>query len=287
MLKTLLLLLTLFAVAAEASLYLAVDPRRTDAQIQKINGDHTVLTPHGKSNGLLLITLGGTNSTPDELLAFQQTGAAQGYHVIGIDYPNRVITTICRNQTDRECFNKFRDEVVSGAPVSPLTEVNAANCILNRVQKLLQHLTHEAWPGRWSQFLDELGNLNWRRTVLAGHSQGSGHAAYLAQIFGVQGVILIAGPQDVSAAGPASWLVRAGHTPGDHYYALLHEKDPFGADWQVEAVRRLSGGSAQIILSKTEVDNPHMALITRAFEQSWALLLRLPYLKKENLWRMR
>ncbi len=285
MIQVLWLLLAVFASQAEASLYLAVDPRRTDPLIQKINGDHTVLTPHGKSNGLLLITLGGTHSAPDELLDFQQTAAAQGYHVLGVDYPNRVITTVCRQQSDRECFNKFRDEIVRGSAVSPWTEVNTANCILNRVQKLLQYLTLERWPGRWPQYLDEYGSLNWRRTVLAGHSQGSGHAAYLAQIFGVQGVILIAGPQDVSTYGPASWLARSGPTPGDAYYALLHERDPFGADWQAEAVRRLSGGSAQVIVSKAEVDNPHMALITRAFEQSWALLLRLPYLKKENLWR--
>lgn len=280
----LLLFLAATASTAQAGLYLTVDPSRTEAHIRRINGDHMILPPQNQSNGLLLITFGGTNSTPDEFLDFQLTASAQGYHVLGIDYPNRVITTVCRKNQDAECFDKFRTEIVSGVPVSAVTEVDAANCILNRIRMLLGLLVRESWPGQWSQFLNEDGQLNWRRVVLAGHSQGSGHAAYLSQLFAVEGVILLAGPQDVSQLGPAGWLDRVGHTPGENYYALLHEADPFGVDWQIQAARRLSRGAGQIIVSRMSVPNPHMSVLTRAFEKAWIMMLNRPYLKKEKAW---
>lgn len=292
-------LMALGAGRAYGALYLTIHPSWTDANIRRVNGDHMVLPPQREANGLLLITLGGTHSTPDEFLDFQQTAAAQGYHVLGLDYPNRVITTVCRQSPDAQCFDHFRSEIVSGAPVSPVTEVDTANCILNRVRKLLAFLQRRNWPGRWVGFLDENGNLDWSRVVLVGHSQGSGHAAFLAQLYSVAGVILIAGPQDVSSLGPAAWLARAGNTPGENYYALLHARDPFGVEWQVEAARRLSGGgevvavhdhipagvAGRIFVSSASVPNPHMALLTRTFEKAWVMLLKHPYLKKERIWR--
>ncbi len=275
--------LLFFAALSGRAQTLVVAPEATDSKITQINSPHFAIRPELKANDRLLITLGGTNSRADELAEMQSVAANMGYHVMGIDYPNRVITTICRQAADRECFDKFRGEIMFGAPVSSVTEVNPHNCILNRIEKLLSYLD-------WQQFLLAGGEVDWSKVVLLGYSQGSGHAAYLAKLFAVERVILLAGPQDFSNYGAASWLSQMGQTRADRFFALLHGRDPFGSEWQLSAVRGLVGDAnasyeridlvipdssdARIFVSEAAVPDPHRAVITSAFAQAWAFLLR-------------
>lgn len=280
-----------FATAIGAEAQFSVPPRLTDPQISQITGEHLVTHPEGLPNGTLLITIGGTNSTPDELLGMQKAAAEQGYHSIGIDYPNQVISTACRESLDKDCFSKFRAEIVLGQPVSAVADVNATNCISHRIGALLKFLVKWDPDGHWWQFYN--GQVLWDKVVVAGHSQGSGHAAYLAKVHRVRRCILVAGPQDSSKSnGTASWIKNPGQTPASEFFALLHEEDPFDSERQVNTVKDLINDpdalvvkfedeippviGAQIFVSKAKVKNPHVALVTGPFKKAWARLLRLP-----------
>lgn len=103
----------------------------------QVRGPHLAWEPQAKANEpRLLITLGGTNSRPSDLMDLQNVASQMGYHVIGVDYPNQVITTRCRNSNDPLCFDKFRSEINLGVSSSPLVEVNSDSCIVRRTLAL-------------------------------------------------------------------------------------------------------------------------------------------------------
>jgi len=265
-----------------------VAPRATDPQIEEIRGPHTAMQPDIESaESPLLITLGGTNSAPNELLEFGGAAAELGYFVIGVDYPNGVITTACRQGNDDECFDDFRAEIVMGTDESTLVNVNRSNSVLYRIQRLLVYLSTQ--DPKWSRFVQ--GDfVNWKNVVVAGHSQGSGHAAFLAKHYPVKRAILFSGPQDVAVWGQARWLSAVSATPGDRFFALLHAQDSFGSEWQIRALQRLSmqaspqvlkigddvpaGTSANILVSELNEQNAHMAPITPRYKKVWNWLLR-------------
>jgi pimeloyl-ACP methyl ester carboxylesterase len=117
--------------------------------------------------------------------------------------------------------------------------------------------------------------------TVAGHSQGSGHAAYLAKLFAVGRVILIGGPQDNFDPEIAGWVTQAGPTPAGRYYSLVHRKDFFGADLQISVFKALIGGDEEIfsrnaIVSEKPVGDAHMELIQPKFSSEWRRLLGTP-----------
>ncbi|HVK60240.1 MAG TPA: hypothetical protein VM432_01770 [Bdellovibrionales bacterium] len=266
---------------------LEIQPSQTGPGIQQVKGPHLALWNEeqvSSENDLLLITIGGTNSQPRELLAFKQEAVRFGYHAIGVDYPNTVISTTCRTMPSPTCFDEYREEVVFGTPVSDIVQVNPTNSIENRILKLMRYLQIQN-PAQWSQFFLG-GHLNWEKVVLAGHSQGSGHIAYLAKKHRVHGVIMFAGPQD----GNASWLSQPGLTPVDRLYFFFHLKDFFGSEFQVDSAKVLlndphaevsaidnsiaASSKAHIFMTNAPSDDPHNSLTKSGFVQVWQFLLR-------------
>lgn len=281
------ILLTQLAWAAPV---LYVRPPDTEPSIRQINGPHVAMHPK-RANAIprLLITLGGTGSKPEDLFDFQVTAAEVGYHVIGIDYPNTVITTVCRDVNDPKCFEKFRSEIGLGMAISDFVQVDFDNCILRRVFRLLHYLEQKDPVGGWDSFVGE-NFVDWGRISVAGHSQGSGHAAFMAKMFPMDRVILLAGPQDVAQSGPASWLAVDGLTPASHFFGLLHSSDVFGSEWQLKAIRALirdtnagilnidddvpAQSNAQILISHLPVQNAHMAPVSKRMKKVWNWLLQ-------------
>ncbi len=266
-----------------------VSPSATDPLIQQMTGPHVVLHPKGASQGRLFITLGGTNSRPEDFLEMQQLAAAMGYHVVGIDYPNNVITTVCRESPNHSCFDQFRSEIALGIDGSQWVTVNPANCIARRIVALMDYLRAKDKGGGWDQFFSD-GSLAWDRVVIAGHSQGSGHAAFLSKVYPFARVIMLSGPQDTATWGTAAWLGEKGSTPPDRYFAFLHAGDSFGSFWQLRALSYLVRGSdaellniedevprgshSQILVSHLPMRNAHMAPVSSRFKKVWAYLLR-------------
>lgn len=266
-----------------------VAPELTDSQIRTATSPHFYANNTKLDNGLLLITFAGTNSMADQLLPFARTAVAVGYHAIGIDYINSVITTDCRGKADHQCFEKFRREIDFGDQVSDLVDVSPTNCILNRIEKLLRYLVQHQPNGKWQQFLKN-DKPDWEKIVLAGHSQGAGHAAFFAKTYRVRGAICLAGPQDGDTWGIASWVLKPGLTPGARYSALLHKNDFYKSEIQIAAVRGLTGDEkspvfyfsnlvppdehSSILVSTLEVKNPHMSVIGEEFKPVWNHLLK-------------
>ena len=115
-----------------------ISPPDTGAGIVTARGPHRLLVDtEAPSNGLLLVTLGGTNSKPSDLSAIGDLAGRLGYKVAALDYPNSVISTKAREVGFPDGFTEFREEVVVGTPVSPIVEVDATNSIENRLLALL------------------------------------------------------------------------------------------------------------------------------------------------------
>jgi hypothetical protein len=153
---------------------------------------------------------------------------------VSLDYENNVITVACAHSLDPAAFDKYRNAIVTGAPGSDKVTVDPANSILNRFQKLLVYLVAHDPEGGWDEFVAG-GKPVWSRIIVAGHSQGSGHAAYLGKMFDVDRVLMFSGPQDYldDLHRPAPWQAGASATPPSRFFAFLSQNDPFNVQHQV------------------------------------------------------
>lgn len=263
-----------------------IAPSLTDTAITQARGPHLALVdPQAEPNGYLLLSLGGTNSIPSDFLDFDRLAAQEGYSVLALDYPNTVITTTCRTSPQPDACTLFRREIVSGEQVSDLVEVDRNNSIEHRLESLLRYQAQKD-PEHFGQFINENGPV-WNKIVVVGHSQGSGHAGYLAKQHPMRAAILLAGPQDTTAAGPASWMTAPGETPPERFLSFLHRDDFFDSGAQLGAVQILRGEpgvdpavvnheapSAPVIMTTAEVRDPHMSVIGPEFSGIWQSLLR-------------
>jgi len=279
------------AVALHAQVdSLLVDPAATDARISRVWGNHVAyIDKRAKPLKKLILMIVGTGTAANHNIPFFNFAAAAGYHVISIDYKNTVITTACSNSEDSSCFDAFRQEIVFGAPVSPLVDVDSANSIYHRVYALLLYLGKKYPQQGWQQYLTG-GKIQWEKMIVAGHSQGAGHAACLAKKFPVYRVLIFAGPQDflVKYNAPAGWLSAPGNTPAQRYYAFLHLQDPYdfnrqradclplmpkGTDSSLVQPNSPVTGKPRMLVTNIASSNPHEAMMQPAFSPAWAYLL--------------
>lgn len=266
-----------------------VPPPATDPNIRLVKGDHLVTAdPSASSNGLLVITIGGTNSRPSEFEFVAKLAAALGYRVLSVDYPNEVISTLCQSDRDATCFDTYRSEIVTGRGTNPRVDVDVTNSIENRVAALFDHLV-KANSSIWADLRTPAGELDWSKVVLVGHSQGAGHVAYLGKLHAVKRIIMTGGPHDKTAHGLARWVTTPGPTSPKRHFAFLHEKDFFGSALQVEVARGLladpaspivsvvdsipSAIDAHIYMTDLQVPDPHNSLAHPRFTNVWKPLL--------------
>lgn len=257
-----------------------IEPNTIDPLTQKITSCHMAMVDNQiRSNGLLLLSIGGTNSHTTDFAAFNQAATQLGYFALAIDYPNSVITTACRLREDLGCFRAFREEVVFGNDVSDIVNVDIKNSLIYRIESTLRHL---------NKFVKD-GNIQWDKIVLVGHSQGSGHAAYIAKHRRVHGVIMLAGPQDHNQTAAAGWLGEPGLTPADRHYAFIHESDFFESGKQISTAKKLINNptlkpvlvkreapkeTSQIVITQEPVNDPHKSVIQDIFKEIWDYFLK-------------
>lgn len=270
---------------------LSVDPASTAPTIKTIHGPHIVLRDMAaRPLRRLFLMIVGTGGNAKDNYSIDSFAAAKGYHVLSLDYPNNVITTTCSNSDDSTCFDRFRQEIVFGTPVSPLVDVDSANSIYNRLVALLKYLSVQYPRQGWDAFIRN-GQIQWNKVVVAGHSQGAGHAAYIAKKFAVQKVLMLAGPQDYLALfhRPAGWQTSHSKTPVNRFYAFLHAEDPFDFNRQLADDKALIGdatitplevfpgkapsGKSNIFFNHISTSNPHGSMLLPVFAEVWANLL--------------
>jgi hypothetical protein len=218
-----------------AARILSVVPDHTDAGIETVHGPHiAVYDPQSDSRHLLFLFLVGTGSKADSSLKIDSVFAGWGYHAISLDYENNILAASCAHSLDSAAFGHYREAIVTGAPVSEKIQVNPANSILNRFQKLLIYLAKNDPNGGWGEFVHNDQPV-WSRIIVAGHSQGSGHAAYIGKLFRLERVLMFSGPQDYmdNFDRPAPWQARKSATPPSRFFAFLNLKDPFNVHHQI------------------------------------------------------
>ncbi|MBX3274265.1 MAG: hypothetical protein KF729_28620 [Sandaracinaceae bacterium] len=187
----------------------------------------------GAWNGRLLVYLVGTYGDPASEHAVPVRACERGFAAIAPMYENRhLVRSVCGD--DGPCYERFRAAIVDGAPGAPVPlDVTAASSIRNRVATLLAHLASE--PGApFSTLRDALAAGDFSAVALAGHSQGAGHALYLARDEAAERVVMLAGPSDRLGDGTpthaaAPWIAALAASPPRTALRLayIHDDDSF------------------------------------------------------------
>ncbi len=174
----------------------------------------------------LLVFLPGTFGVPAGTRLFAQEAARAGYHVVGLMYADdHGVVAECTGDPDPECMEDMRAEISFGEARSPYVSVDATNSIAARLLALVRLLAQRHPDEGWETFIDA-DTLVWPRIVLSGHSQGGGHAAYIATRHRVARVIMFGAPADGFSGQRAPWMA-IGATPADRHYGMAHARDPF------------------------------------------------------------
>lgn len=266
---------------------LRVDPNETDSAIATVHGPHiAAYDPQVASRHRLFLFLVGTGGKAAGSLPIDSVFAGWGYHAISLDYEDNVVAVSNAHSLDSTSFDRYREAIVTGAPVDAKIKVDPANSILNRFQKLLVYLVKYDPDGGWGEFV-EGGQPVWSHVIVAGHSQGAGHAAYIGKMFSVDRVLMFSGPQDYldDLHEPAPWLARKSATPPSRFFAFLNQEDPFNVHHQIancavlmdlskpETLTVTPGevidGHYQILINDYPTQQHHGSTLFPQFEDVW------------------
>lgn len=207
----------------------AIAPQDTDAAIEAPRDAHFVaIDTDVPSRGQLFLFLRGMAGVPADVSAMVRQAAANGFHAIGLTYPNTVrLLALCEKDPDDACFEKVRLETIDGQDRTPLITITPPNSIQSRLTKLLTHLATRFPSDGWSAYVDGDGP-RWSKIRLGGQSEGGTHVTLIARDREVARVCMLEAPVDLIGAASASarrlppWIVPAQMTPADRYYGLRH-----------------------------------------------------------------
>jgi hypothetical protein len=220
-----------------------VIPSETDTTINQWDEPHYVCFPEAFSQrrGTLWVFLPGTGAVPSDYTTVTQEAAKAGLHAISLRYPNdkSVNLQLCPFDNDLACHEKIRTEIVTGVDVSKHVSVDSANSIEGRLRSVISYM-HSHFPDEgWGQYMGSDGEIVWSSVVIAGHSQGGGHAVYIAREHRVHHVISFAWV-DVKNESLAPWLTESpSQTPPDGYYLFWHQDDTRVAAYQPDLMTAL------------------------------------------------
>lgn len=204
-----------------------ITPSATNAAISAYDNPHYVYldtrpTPKNK----LFIFLPGTSGFPSVYTLVLKKAAALGYHAIGLMYPNgSEIYVASGTNPDNTSFGRCRQEVFDGSDQSMAISVNPDNSIRGRLTTLLQYLNTKYPSQQWGQYLVN-GQVNWSKCVVAGHSQGGGHAVYISKKVSLSRALCFASIDWNSfLSASAAWVLEPGATPIGNVYSIISTND--------------------------------------------------------------
>lgn len=150
-------------------------------------------------------------------------------------------------------------------------EVLPENSLKQRLGDLFAYLHTEYPTEGWNEFLMDpllFGGSNfprWDNIIVSGHSQGAGHAAYLAKTETLHGAVMISGPQDECkscADGTTFWIDEGPYLSSDAIYtALGHGNEPLFSVMQ-DNWRRMKEATPSINWETADPSNVGFALET-------------------------
>ena len=211
------------------------------------DSNYVVFNPSVTSNHKLLLFLPGTGAKTKHYQLFPDLAANLGYHSVSIAYPNGfpTVAMLCANNSDTNCYYHIRQEVCYGTDVSPDVSVDTLNSIVTRLTKTLEYLIITYPSQGWDQFMNN-GNLVWDKIAVSGHSQGGGHALYLAKTQSCERMIMFSGADDYSDfySHPANWIYYSSITPIHKFFSFLHLNDDVWDYSKQYAVAQATGMTA-------------------------------------------
>lgn len=255
-----------------------IQPNQTDQNYASTDQSHYVVRNTKKHLNKLLLFIGGSFSVPKDYNLVCDHSATMGLDVISLSYPNNVATAPLGASSDLYIFDNYRDELCFGNQVSHVVSVDVLNCIYTRATKLLLFLKATYPDQNWGQYITPSNTIAWNKVIVAGHSQGSGHACYLGKTNLVDRVVMFSGPNDFSTHfnAPANWLIQTGQTPLTKHFSLLHTQDeivPFA-----NQVANLKGlGLLTTSQSPTLADN-----LAAPYSNARSLSLNIPAISYHN-----
>jgi hypothetical protein len=218
----------LCASLAQAQTALLFRPTATDPLITRKDSLHVAYNPVGAPRNLLMVFLPGSYAEAFNYNYFERLAANLGYHALGLQYENELSVNgdLCLANLDSLCMANARRENFTGEDVHPVLNVPLHDAIWNRLNKALIWLDSAQAGQGWGQYLGATDSVLWDNVVLAGHSQGGGHAFYIATQVQVRRSIGLASVDWYNLGNePANWMTAPSATPADRYYGFCHVDD--------------------------------------------------------------
>lgn len=190
---------------------------------QNATGLNYAVEPAAPASGTLVLLLNGSGGSPAQM-AFDPgrnlfTAAAEsGNHVLALAYRSDLaVAEMCGPRPD--CYAPTRSTQLSGVfqpgADGSLADIREDEGVIPRLDQALRALD-AARPGAgWSAFIGNArasagaDRIAWQRIIVAGHSQGGGHAAYLGKLYPVMRVVQFSSTCDAPAGVPAPWTAAA------------------------------------------------------------------------------
>jgi len=208
-------------------------------------------TPHVISNAPskyhhLIVHLAGTTDSPTKASCLIASAAASGAPTIGLSFQWVPLPDGSRNAACADaylnapapsvaiaaCIEDSHTQTIWGGDLQPqLWPATSADAsISGRLVALLNYLAVTYPQQGWGTYVDEDGAPYWGRIFVSGHSQGGGHAAYLASQYALAGAAIVSAPQDSGDA----WLDEpfATHSLAVAYHSLEPSAALIAANWK-------------------------------------------------------
>jgi hypothetical protein len=236
----------------------------------------------------LVVFLPGTNMEPDKHDLVLQMAAYAGYRTIGLAYDNTIaVEAACAASPvcGSNCAGDGREEAFLGVDVSGQVSIDAGDSILERLYRALEELDAIDPTGGWSSYyIPTAGavttaNILWEDIILAGFSQGAGHAAYIAHSVPVHGLVVLDGASD-TCTDPvtgndvaADWIAAsADASAGRPKYGVHHRRGaplpvPVPLVWQALGIGSTSNPTLESALFDVidTIPPPHASNTDQAF----------------------
>ncbi len=197
------------------------------------------------SNDKLLLYIVGTTDNPATFTEMPRRACALGFASLSLAYHNEVDSrTACG--PDATCYENFRREIVYGMDLLPNPiNVTQTDSLLGRFVHVLGVLAErEPYFPAWASIRQRVTARDFSNVVVAGHSQGAGHALLIARDFAVDRLVMLAGVTDRTNSGtnnhgPAAWISgwspAMAQTPSSRFFGYMHDDDGVAVVRQVLA----------------------------------------------------
>jgi len=217
--------------AQQQSFFIA--PQTTDSNIStNLNNHYVSINRNIAPKNQLFVFFPGTGGVAFNYLEINNTAANLGFHAVNLTYPNDdAVNSLCgAPNINLDCYANVRLETKDGTDRTPLVNITRPNSIENRLIKLLIHLRNQFPNDNWGQFLINDSTLDWSKIIVAGHSQGGGHAGIIGRYHAVVRVVMFAAMDfNGLANAPANWIGVPASTPNastsDKFWAFSHQRD--------------------------------------------------------------